>query len=177
MIECAVGTYNPTTMAWDIAHCLACPPGHFCGIQALKALTMSAPYTSDGKCAAGFFCSINAISMQPQALDDAASRAYGTNNPPRWGPCPQGHYCPEESAYPTKCPIGKYNALTQKKVIGDCLDCDAGYFGETTGLIVNTCTGKCAPGYYCEAGATTPTPTGTAGDICPVAYYCAEGSY
>ncbi|XP_070551143.1 uncharacterized protein K04H4.2-like isoform X2 [Ptychodera flava] len=34
--------------------------------------------------------------------------------------------------------------------------------------------GECYPGYYCEGGVDTPTPTST---ICPVGNYCPEGSY
>jgi len=36
---------------------------------------------------------------------------------------------------------------------------------------------KCAAGFYCKGGATTPTPTdGTTGDICSAGHYCEEGS-
>ena len=41
---------------------------------------------------------------------------------------------------------------------------------------MSTCTGKCAPGYYCSGGTITPTPTGTAGTICAIGTYCPEGS-
>lgn len=56
----------------------------------------------------------------------------------------------------------------------DCLNCDAGYYGETTGLEVSTCTGKCAPGYYCPAGSTTHSPVATR---CRAGTFCEEGSF
>lgn len=38
-------------------------------------------------------------------------------------------------------------------------------------------TGPCMGGYYCTAGASTPTPTNTlAGNICPKGHYCPEAS-
>lgn len=162
---CPQGTYNPTTMSWDAAHCLKCPPGYKCSTQALTEL-----HETNDKCTAGYFCAESSISAQPVARDLGAT-------PPRWGPCPVGHYCPIGTAYPYKCPIGTYNDQVLQTADSACKDCAAGYFGETTALSVSTCTGKCAPGYFCVGKATTPTPTdGTTGNICTKGNYCPEGA-
>lgn len=67
----------------------------------------------------------------------------------------------------------------------DCKPCDDGYYGETTGLEVSTCTGKCSAGFYCNyvgqgqtIGATVHSPEdGTLGNRCAAGTYCPEGSY
>ena len=103
--------------------------------------------------------------------------------PTRWGPCPVGHICPLGSAYPEKCPIGTYNALAKKTLSTHCLPCDRGYYGETTGLSVSTCTGKCSAGFYCSydseaIGAVVHSPIdGILGNRCAVGNYCIEGAY
>ncbi|CAN0130491.1 unnamed protein product, partial [Laminaria digitata] len=65
----------------------------------------------------------------------------------------------------------------------DCVACSSGEYCETTGLLSPT--GPCSSGYYCKRGATGPTPTsGTytedsllkGGDICPVQYFCPNGT-
>ena len=52
-----------------------------------------------GKCKAGYFCREGAQSDQPEQ---------DTQDPPRFGPCPAGHSCPEATAEPKPCPPGKY---------------------------------------------------------------------
>jgi hypothetical protein len=93
--------------------------------------------------------------------------------------CPQGHYC--------------VNGLKGK--------CPAGYFGNSTGLSSNICSGVCPSGYYCPEGSSLPIlcrhtstycPTGSAipigvsdgyysdkmnsfQAICPIGTYCISG--
>lgn len=113
--------------------------------------------------------------------------------PPRWGPCPTGHYCPEGTAYPFPCPIGTYNDATYQDDPTDCKACDDGYYGETTGLSVSTCTGKCAAGFFCyfkgqgeTVGATVHSPESVTdpsdssivfGNRCAEGTYCEEGVF
>ena len=78
-IICVQGTYNPTTHATVATDCLECPPGKWCGSEGLAA--------PSGDCDAGYFCSRRVIEKAPAEQDTAAT-------PPRWGPCPLGHYCP-----------------------------------------------------------------------------------
>lgn len=159
--ECPQGTYNPTPNSWEPFHCLDCPPGKYCGSKGLSAPT--------GDCDPGYFCSKRAFEAAPAEIDDKET-------PARWGPCPPGHYCPAGTAFPFKCPIGKYNDAYNKIAASDCKSCDAGHYGETTGLTVSTCTGKCAPGFRCDSGSTTHSPEGTLGDRCREGTYCVEGS-
>ncbi|GBG23860.1 NACHT, LRR and PYD domains-containing protein 12 [Hondaea fermentalgiana] len=49
--------------------------------------------------------------------------------------------------------------------------CPAGTFGEVTALSISTCSGSCAPGFYCPAGSTSATQ-----EICPLGSYCPEGT-
>ena len=155
---CPQGTYNPTTHATVATHCLECPPGKWCGSEGLAA--------PSGDCDAGYFCSRRVIEKAPAEQDTAETV-------PRWGPCPLGHYCPAATAYPYKCPIGKYNAVVNQDEETDCQNCDAGYYGETTGLTASTCTGKCAAGFYCLAGSTTHSPES---GRCREGTYCPEGT-
>jgi len=159
---CSQGTYNPTPNSWLPEHCLECPAGKYCASEGLDAPT--------GNCDAGYFCSTSVIEAAPQEEDTVET-------PPRWGPCPMGHYCEEGTAFPFKCPIGTYNDVLFSEDSSVCNDCDAGYYGETTGLPVSTCTGKCAAGFYCSGGTTTHSPEGTNGDRCRAGTYCPEGSF
>jgi len=133
---CPPGTYNPTPMAWDEnLHCYECPPGYHCPSEGLATLTDSY------KCNAGYFCAARSRFSSPANLDLEMLNA---GKPARYGPCPTGHYCEVGTAYPFKCPIGTYNDKTLQISSAACLPCDAGYYGETTGLTVSTCSGKCA---------------------------------
>lgn len=160
-IICPVGTYNPTKGAKSFEWCLDCPPGQYCR-------NIGTNETS-GLCSAGFFCSKLSIEAEPLAKDLK-------EDPPRWGPCLAGHYCPEGTAYPFKCPIGTYNPVEKSTRIDDCLPCDPGHYGESTGLIVSTCTGKCSPGHICTGKATIPSPLRDTGAICREGTFCPAGS-
>lgn len=40
--------------------------------------------------------------------------------------CPGGHYCPEGTAQPEKCPLGTYSSAVLLTAVGQCLNCTAG---------------------------------------------------
>ena len=52
--------------------------------------------------------------------------------------CPHGHYCPEASVVPTRCPSGRY--------------------GERQGLQDNSCSGPCRAGHYCPLSTVNTKP-------------------
>jgi len=58
------------------------------------------------------------------------------------------------------------------------VQCDAGLYCPWVMMDSVTDTFKCRAGFYCEGGASTPTPSGSSsgGDTCPLGHYCAEGS-
>lgn len=66
--------------------------------------------------------------------------------------CPLGHYCPEGSTKPIKCPAGRY--------------------GMAMSLGTNRCSGDCAAGYFCPP-ASTVANTLPCGNI---TYYCPAGT-
>jgi hypothetical protein len=132
----------------------ACPRGHI----------PSQDYESDGgcqPCEAGKFSTTSnsrawhlqqggvgndALTPQNKALFHSKNKQ-GCNNV-----CPLGHYCPEGSAAPTKCPSGRY--------------------GASSGMRDNVCSGVCSAGYYCPRTSvnTEPNvfPCGSANLYCPV---------
>ncbi len=61
------------------------------------------------------------------------------------------------------------------KALTDCITCLEGFYCASTGLTAPT--GKCAAGYYCKYGSTTPTPSaGENAGMCKMGYYCPEGT-
>ena len=58
--------------------------------------------------------------------------------------CPVGHYCP-----PKPPPH-------ETEPAGETAVCPRGRYGDAEGLVDAACSGPCASGYTCQAGATTP---------------------
>ncbi len=118
----------------------ACPRGHIPG----------SAFESDGgceACAAGRYssssdslawrrqqggASSDIVSPQRETLMHGGDKQ-GCNNV-----CPEGHYCPEASVSPTRCPSGRY--------------------GSRMGLQDSACSGACTPGYYCPASTVNSRP-------------------
>ena len=140
---CGVGTYNPTTHAYDPAHCLPCPAGKYCTAKGADA--------PGGPCDLGFFCVINTELSSPETEDiDSANP-----RPPRWGPCPPGFYCELGTAYPTPCPVGTFSDNQKNTEVGDCEPCPEGYYCMYTGtsnLNSRPAPVQCEAGFYCPAG-------------------------
>ncbi len=57
----------------------------------------------------------------------------------------------------------------------ECTGCEGGQFCPGYGNINPAA--NCSAGYYCVRNASTSTPSdGTTGDVCPIGYYCPEGT-
>ena len=106
-------------------------------------------------CEEGYYC-------------ESGQDAYETNE------CPEGHYCQAstffEVHYP--CGIGTYNAdplgADESTV---CIDCESTKFCSLFGM--DTHTGDCPPGFYCEAGLEYPSPVDSSnGQMCVPGTYC-----
>ena len=61
------------------------------------------------------------------------------------------------------CPAGSYCHAGERKL------CDSGFFGNTTGLNISTCSGPCKGGFVCTPGSTSPDDSST---TCRAGYYC-----
>lgn len=83
--RCSIGTFCPEGSTEETP----CTPGYYCGARGLDEVS--------GPCTEGYYCELYATSPTP------ISSAEGGNI------CPQGHYCPEASFFPTACPPGYYN--------------------------------------------------------------------
>lgn len=136
--------------------CKACPGGKYCATAGLT--------TPTGLCAAGYYCTKNAVSATPALLTGS------------YGPCPTGSYCLAGSAVGTLCPPGTYRAIaggTTATGTTGCQNCNAGRFCRVPGQIAATGNGACAAGYYCPAGSKTDRPAATR---CPIGSRCAAGA-
>ncbi|OAF70388.1 hypothetical protein A3Q56_01860 [Intoshia linei] len=140
--KCPVGTYGPKTGLISLVSCSQCTGGYFCDVAGLdKAIKL---------CPKGYYCPSGA--------------KIGTQFT-----CKAGHYCVEGSSDPTHCPLGTYSALTGNDNILKCIDCDAGKYCDSYGLIGPT--GSCNSGYYCPTKSISPTQS-----ICKIGMYCIVGS-
>lgn len=93
------------------------------------------------------------------------------------GLCPLGYYCLEGTPdpYHTPCQNGTYGNWSGSTSEDDCSDCPPGMV--CSGQALTEPNDLCAPGYYCTERAKTRYPTdGVTGNICPVGFYCPEGS-
>ena len=80
--------------------------------------------------------------------------------------CPQGHWCPEGTYEPRKCPPGTYFSERGAVQESDCVDCLAGHFcPEASAYPI-----ECSPGHYCDPGASAQI-------TCPGGYYCNNSTY
>ena len=83
--------------------------------------------------------------------------------------CPHGHFCPEGTDEPNKCPAGKLGQVTKLERQDQCVDCPEGYYCGEPGLY-NTTT-LCNKGFYCPNGSSKASEK-----ECPMGAYCPEGS-
>ncbi|KAM6987470.1 uncharacterized protein LKV04_010315 [Tautogolabrus adspersus] len=109
----------------------------------------------------GYFCQGGA--MEPTPLS--------SENFPRNGPCPVGHYCPAGCLSPLPCPLGSIRNTTGGVSMESCSTCPAGHYCSTEGL--SNPSGPCAAGFYCPYDFSSTTPYAF---LCPKGHYCPEGS-
>eukprot|EP01029_Cantina_marsupialis_P013730 TRINITY_DN303_c0_g1_i2.p1 TRINITY_DN303_c0_g1~~TRINITY_DN303_c0_g1_i2.p1 ORF type:complete len:805 (-),score=180.21 TRINITY_DN303_c0_g1_i2:1071-3212(-) len=134
-----------------------CPFGTFGNTKGLMTETCS------GSCPKGYYCPLGTIIPLE---------------------CGDEFYCPEGSRYPQRIWLnydgidGDYEtelANQEKCKLGHyCIDgniykCPSGTFGDVDTLIDESCSGQCAPGYYCPEGSISSTQVECGGDnvFCP----------
>lgn len=198
MINCPVGTYNPSTGKGNVTtDCLPCPAGYYC---------LEGSSSSTGACAKGFYCPSpipNPYSNDPPQIgsygpkqeqcpektytDVIATQAkadckicpagyYCTRASESPTDCPRGYFCVEGVEKPAPCPIGRYGNETNAIALEKCPLCDKGWYCDAPGLLQPRA--PCDPGFLCYEGAKESGPTdGVTGEVCPAGGYCTLGSY
>jgi len=175
---CPAGTFLNKRGATAGTECETCPAYHYCP-----------EYTTyPVKCPPGYFCSAGqgAYAQNPctagtyGGLDSLTSASECTT-------CPQGHYCPEASVFPTACGPGTYQASTGQSSVSACTNCPATTVCPFYGLRHSATEIYCSPGHACPAGTKwryeNPCPAGTYSDAinitatsscitCPGKYAC-----
>ena len=66
-------------------------------------------------CAAGYYCRNSSQSASPSQGDEANQ-------------CPVGHYCPEQTTEPIKCPIGTFSNSVLLMNESNCTPCTQGNY-------------------------------------------------
>jgi len=160
--KCPLGTYSEMTGLANAEECSPCPVGRSCTAEGLT--------TPNEKCDPGYYCKQGAKSpntVEPGSVEE----------------CDQGYYCDGISLIPIPCPPGTFNDDTKANSAANCKPCPQGFYcpyrGGTTEMYkFNTNNEfKCAPGYLCLKGATTPTPKdGNTGRPCDIGKYCLKGA-
>ncbi len=138
---CPSGTYSNTTHLTQASDCIPCPPGMYCETPGLTE--------PSGECWEGFYCFGGAV-LPNNPTEDITG-----------GPCPAGHFCPNNTGIPIVCPAGSYNILTGQAT---CIMCPAEYYcpENTTDYNLN----PCPVGHICPPGTATDTEY-----PCPKGYY------
>lgn len=164
---CPSGTYNNDTGLRAESECFPCLGGYYCPSATIN------PYLP---CGAGYYCRTGAKTAAPMQNSDAYE-------------CPVGHYCPEQSTEPTKCPAGTYSNTTRLMNTTDCTPCTMGNLSGSLSVIPVFCLFKipgqvCIDqyywsihvpiiyvGWYCDTTGLT-APVG----LCTPGFYCVTGS-
>ena len=156
---CSGGAYTPTQ------HEVL--PGYYSHAGATN-MTACSPGTYNNKylqfnctsCVEGYFCPNSGMSTYVNYL------------------CIAGHYCPEGTAIPVRCPAGTFSPLSiyGNYDVNNCTACSSGSYCATAGLV--EVSGPCDAGFYCTLKAssrTQPSYTDTGGP-CTKGHYCLAGS-
>ena len=146
-----------------------CPYGHYCprGSSTWQRCPPGTYSNHPGQyvckvCPAGHYCDYDAANLTDYIVPEI---------------CPAGHFCPNGTRMATQfpCPVGTFHNETGLRSSDECPPCLPGTYCGEAGLRAPT--GPCAASYYCSGGASVPRPMdGLTGDICPVGYYCPEGT-
>ena len=88
-------------------------------------------------CIAGQYCSIDGLHQPEGDCDEGYYCPVGSNHS-QMIDCSYGHYCPLGTGAPIPCRNGTYGPSLRLKEEAECIDCDAGYYCNGTGLFAVT---------------------------------------
>ena len=178
VISCDIGKYNPTLKAKDKSACIPCTVGHYCPQKGVVEPFPCLAGTYSPSTGAGVSCTPVAAGYYLPST--------GSVTDVLKIPCTAGYYCPSGTGNQQLCPLGSYcpepgpgsgsgsgsgSFLSGPPGPTRAVPCPGGTYGSVGGLTSSTCSGKCAAGYVCPPGSTSPTVTS-----CPSGYYCPTGS-
>ena len=171
-VACRLGHYCPEGSTSDEA--LPCPGGRFGSMMGLKDSRCS------GECSPGYICTQRSTNPKPRPCGNIS------------------FFCPSGTSVRNRVSLGYYSiggdrytrsgqALCEPGYY--CVDgirrmCEAGRYGNETGLHNSNCSGLCPVGHYCPINSNQPTPcpagrfassTGNSENSCNGA--CAKGHY
>ncbi|XP_077422977.1 uncharacterized protein LOC144052618 isoform X3 [Vanacampus margaritifer] len=207
-IPCPAGSLSISRGLKGVEDCPPCPPGRFCDRPASTQLSDAlpchpgyvclggspSPAPSDGshgyRCPAGHGCpfgSARALPCEPGTYGPSSGaaecvlcpRGMMCSSPATLKPaiCPLGHYCPVGTALPQPCPLGTFNNQTGAHSHSFCTTCPPGLYCSAYGA--SSPQGSCLQGYFCQSGATGPTPQNSdnfpKNGPCPAGHYCPAG--
>ena len=199
-IPCPTGRYGSVENLGNPKCSGACIPGYYCPKGSISNTEKPCPagtYGSkhglgssacSGECLEGYYCPVTSTKRnQNECGNPKFFCPAGSPAPiPVWkGYFSQGGNVDGTTRVnQTKCPKGSFCKF------GLRFDCPAGQYGNELGLIINSCSGKAAPGYYTPPGSTSATQKqcpagryGTGGNIdekctgpCAKGHYCPKNS-
>ncbi|XP_061576515.1 uncharacterized protein si:ch211-286b4.4 [Cololabis saira] len=159
---CLGGSSSPTPS--DGSHGYPCPAGHSCPVGS----------ASEVPCEPGTYSPGPGASQCVACLKGTMCPSSATQEP---SICPHGHFCPAGTALPQACPVGTLNNQTSAPSVSACTPCPPGVYCSTYGA--STPQGLCLQGYFCEGGATDPTPESSESfpknGPCPAGHFCPTG--
>ena len=156
---CPAGTFSTNTGLSSETECTACTAGYYCSQTNATAVT--------GECTEGFYCTAGADTPTPPGDGSNTGTA---------APCPEGHYCPQKTGTPLKCPLGTYSNVTHLTAASECTPCEYGQFCGAIGLTEPS--GPCWAGFFCLRGAQSPNNPSldSTGGPCPLGHHCPNGT-
>ncbi|CUE73353.1 membrane-associated protein, putative [Bodo saltans] len=203
---CPSGTYNPSSGLLNQSQCLACPAGKYCptpGMTAPGPNCANGFYCSGGSntssprnnitgnaCPPGYYCP-SGVSIPFPCLVGTYNPLYEQFNAQSCLSCPAGLYCPNTSTVnPTlNCSAGYYCPPGQSVSSPPSYACPRGYYCVAGAKLPVRCpagtyqdiTGQsscklCPGGYFCNPKNLCPGTNYTTPTICPIGYYCPNGT-
>ncbi|XP_023817540.1 zonadhesin-like isoform X2 [Oryzias latipes] len=207
-LPCPPGSLSVSQGLKTIEECPPCPPGLFCGSPKMANLSdalpcgagfvclggSSSPTPSDGShgypCPAGYSCPIGStieVPCEPGTYNPAPGAGHcmlclkgsmcpslATQEPLT---CPAGSFCPAGTVLAQACPPGTFSKQTGAQSRSVCTPCPPGVYCSLYGA--TTPQGPCLEGYFCQGGATEPTPDSSVdfpkNGPCPAGHYCPSG--
>lgn len=159
--------------------CVPCPAGSY----SETAYTLGEACT--GKCPIGHWCPEGSQAPIPCPRGRFGS-ALGEREASCSGPCAAGYWCPEASYKPDSVPCGNasYFCPTGSSFPDNVLP---SFYSVPEAATLKVGQQLCEPGYYCLDGVRHSCPAGVYGEtaglmdpnctsICPIGYYCPQGS-